>query len=358
MKWPWSRSEPERERRESQPFTDAVIQAIVSQAEGSTPGDPAAIAALETAAALYSRAFAAAKVTPATAATEAITPAFMSLVARNLIRRGEDMHLIEVRNGAVRLAPCGSWDVRGDDDPETWLVRGDLFGPSGNRTVFRPHAAFIHARYAVDPARPWYGIGPLGWARHTGTLAANLENKLGQEAGGPVGHVIPVPTDGGDGGEDDALAMLKRDVAAARGRTILTETTAAGYGEGKSAAPARDWVPARFGANPPMTLATLRDGAAMSVLDCCGVPRALAESADGTAAREGWRRFVMGSVEPLLAIVREELAVKLDVPGLAFDLSPLWAHDIAGRAAAFKGMVTAGMELDRAAGLSGLVAGE
>ena len=141
----------------------------------------------------------------------------MALMARNLIRRGEDMHLIEVRAGAVRLAPCGSWDVRGDDDPDTWLVRGDLFGPSGNRTVFMPHRAFVHCRYAVDPVRPWYGIGPLGWARHTGTLAANLENKLGQEAGGPVGHVIPVPTDGGDGGADDPLAMLKRDIAAARG---------------------------------------------------------------------------------------------------------------------------------------------
>ncbi len=62
----------------------------------------------------------------------------------------------------------------------------------------------------------------------------------------------------------------------------------------------------------------------MSVLDAGGVPRALAESAEGTAAREGWRRFVMGSVEPLLAIVREELAVKLDVPALAFDLRPCW----------------------------------
>ena len=352
MRWPWSSSEPAREVRETQPFTDAVIQAIVSQAEGTSPGDPAAIAALEIAAALYSRAFSAAKVSPINASTEAISPAFMSLVARNLFRRGEDMHLIEVRRGAVRLAPCGSWDVRGDDSPDTWLVRGDLFGPSGNRTVFMPHQAFIHCRYAVDPARPWYGIGPLGWARHTGTLAANLENKLRQEAGGPVGHVIPVPTDGGDGGENDPLAMLKRDVAAARGRTILTETTAAGYGEGKSAAPARDWVPARFGANPPMTLATLRDGAAMSVLDACGVPRALAEG----AAREGWRRFVMGSVEPLLAIVRQELAEKLDTPALAFDLSSLWAHDLAGRASSFKAMVTAGMEPAKAAGLSGLVA--
>ena len=187
MRWPWSRSEPERERRESQPFTDAVIQAIVAGAEGSTPGDPAAIAALEMAAALYSRAFAAAKVTPATAATEAVTPGCLALVARDLIRRGESMHLIEVQDGAVRLCPVGSWDVRGDDDPGTWFVRADLFGPSGNRTVFRPHAAFIHARYAVDPARPWYGIGPLGWARHTGTLAANLENKLGQGSGRPGG---------------------------------------------------------------------------------------------------------------------------------------------------------------------------
>lgn len=58
-----------------------------------------------------------------------------------------------------------------------------------------------------------------------------------------MGHVIPVPTDGGDGGEDDPLAMLKRDVEAAKGRTILAETTAAGFGEGKSAAPGRDWVP-------------------------------------------------------------------------------------------------------------------
>ena len=96
----------------------------------------------------------------------------------------------------------------------------------------------------------------------------------------------------------------------------------------------------------------------MSVLDACGVPRALAESADGTAAREGWRRFVMGSVEPLLKIVAQELSDKLDTPALAFDRSSLWAHDLAGRASSFKAMVTAGTDPAKAAGLSGLVAGE
>ena len=46
-------------------------------------------------------------------------------------------------------------------------------------------------------------ISPLGWARSTGTLAANLETRLGEEAEGPVGHMIPVPHDGGDGADDD-----------------------------------------------------------------------------------------------------------------------------------------------------------
>ena len=71
-------------------------------------------------------------------------------------------------------------------------------------------------------------ISLLRWARSTGTLAANLETRLGEEAGGPVGHVIPVPHDGGDGAGDDRLGMLKADIAAVRGRPILAETTAAG----------------------------------------------------------------------------------------------------------------------------------
>ena len=63
MRWPWSKAQVEK--RETQPFTDAVIQAIARQAEGSMPGDPAQTWALETAAALYARAFSAAKVTGA-----------------------------------------------------------------------------------------------------------------------------------------------------------------------------------------------------------------------------------------------------------------------------------------------------
>ena len=66
----------------------------------------------------------------------------------------------------------------------------------------------------------------------------------------------------------------------------------------------------------------------------------------------------MGAVEPLLAIVGQEVAAKLETR-VSFDLSALWAHDLAGRASSFKAMVTAGMDIERAAaecGLSRLVA--
>ena len=347
MRWPWK----QREVRQAVPFTDAVVAAIQSTAAGGDTGNPAGIAALEFCAQAYASAFAAARLVPE---VPALSPAVRSLIARNLIRRGEDLHLIEVRAGAIRLRPCGSWDVRGGDDPENWVVRADLFGPSGNRTVFRPHSAFIHTRYAVDPARSWYGIPPLGWARSTGALAGNLETRLAQEVSGPSGYILPIPLDGGDGGDDDPLASFKSDMTRAAGKTLLAETVAQGWGEGKAAAPTRDYKAERFGANPPDVLRALRSDASQAILSACGVPVSLAMDADGTSQRESWRRFVMGSVEPLAAILATEIAEKLDV-AVRFDFGPLWAHDLQGRASSFKAMVVAGMDVKEAASLSGLM---
>ena len=352
MRFPWSKREPEK--RAAVPFTDAVVAALTAQAAGTAAGDPSAIAALEAAAGLYAHAFAGARVTPANAATAGLTPACRALIARDLIRRGESVHAIEVRDGGIRLAPVGSWDVRGGPDERDWWYRCDVFGPSGNETRFVPSGAVLHLRYAVDAARPWHGVGPLGWARATGTLAANLETRLGEEAGGPVGHLLPIPTDGGDGGDDDPQAALKRDLAAGKGRTMLVETTSAGFGEGRTAAPAEDWKPRRFGASPPDSLPTLRTDAAMAVLSACQVPAGLFMDAQGVAQREAWRRWAMGPLAGLAAIVEAELAAKLDQP-VRLDFSGLWASDLSGRAASFKAMVTGGMDAAKAAGLAGLM---
>ena len=340
------------EKRASQPFTDAIIQAIINQAEGSMPGDPAQTWALETSAALYSRAFAAAKISGER--TEKITPGVMALIARNLIRRGDSLHLIEMGRAGIEFLPAGSWDVRGGWDEAGWFYRLDLFGPSGNITRLVSSGGVLHFRYAYDPAQPWHGIAPLGWARETGTLAGNLERRLGEEAGGAVAHVVPIPSDGGDGETSDPLAMLKKDLAAAKGKTILTETTAGGWQKGMSEAPRADWKPQRLGAHPPDVLRGLRSEAGMAVLSACGVPVSLATDADGTSQRESWRRFVMGAVEPLLDIVGEELERKLETK-IAFDLTKLWAHDLQGRASAFAKMVQGGMAIETAAAASGVL---
>ena len=349
--WPFKK--PEVRQSGGIPFSDAVVDAIVAAAGGTTPADPTAIAALEAATGLYSAAFAAAEVEPANEITRAVTPAVRALIARDLIRRGESLHLVRVRAGRVQLLPAGSWDVRGHWQEESWFYRLDLFGPSGNVTRFVSAASVVHARYAVDPARPWLGLSPLTWARATGTFAANLEQRLGEEAGGRVAHVLPIPADGGDGSEDDPLADLKKDIAAAKGGTVLTETTSAGWGEGRMAAPQRDWQPNRIGANPPSTLPTLRKDVFEAVLSACGVPVSLVTDADGTSQREAYRRWYATSVAALSELVAAELSAKLETD-LRLDFSHLYAHDLVGRAGAMSTLVGAGVGTDRAMRIAGL----
>ena len=360
MRFPWQQKqdEPIREVRENSPFTDAVVTGILRAVGGeSQPGDTSAIAGLETAAGLFARAFAAAKVSPQSAYTEGLTPFILALIGRELVRRGECVLVPKMTVSGLRLVPAGTWDVRGGYDENDWTYRVDLFGASEHVSELLPSRAVIHLRYAVDPVTPWIGLSPLQWARLTGTLAANLEQRLGEEASAPVGQLLPIPQDGGaDATEDDAdpLAGLKADLKKLRGNTALVETTAAGWGEGQGSAPQADWKPRRMGADPPAALGELYGAAGREVLNVCGIPVSLATDADGTSQRESWRRFIMGAVEPVAGIIADELSRKLETP-ISFDFSRLWAHDLAGRAQAFKGLVAGGMALEDAARISGVM---
>ena len=78
-------------------------------------------------------------------------------------------------------------------------------------------------------------------------------------------------------------------------------------------------------------------------MSACQVPISLITDADGTSQREAWRRFVMGSVEPLSQRMAEELTRKLDLPSLDFKFRSLWASDLIGRTQAFQRLVQGGM---------------
>ena len=186
MRWLWQRTE----HRAS--ATDALVAAIVAAAGNQGTGDYRAIAALETAAGLYAAAFASARVvTDDARVAERLTPAWLAMVARSLIRRGEFLAVLEATPArGLELLTAGSWDVRGG--PAENLNGGT--GPTcSGRAVQRlgtvPSAAALHVRYAVDPSRPWRGLSPLESACATGVLAGNLEQRLGEETGAAVGGV-------------------------------------------------------------------------------------------------------------------------------------------------------------------------
>ena len=65
----------------------------------------------------------------------------------------------------------------------------------------------------------------------------------------------------------------------------------------------------------------------------------------------------MGSVEPLLKMVAREFSIKLET-GVSFDLQGLWAHDLAGRAAAFSKLVQGGVSVQEALITTGLLEGD
>ena len=255
----------------------------------------------------------------------------------------------------LAILPAGSWDVRGGPSEADWWYRCDLAGPSGTIARLAPSAGVIHVRYAVDPARPFRGLSPLEWARATGTLAGNLEHRLGEEAGAPVGSYVALPRVDGDDPDDpdDPLADIRADIRRAEGSQVLVETTAAAYGEGRGGAPMSDWKPNRFGANPPATLEALRSSVGLAVLSACGVPQSLGTDADGTSQRESWRRFVLGSVAALGRLMASELKAKLDTE-VSFTFGSLYASDLSGRAASLLRLVKAKMPLDEAKKACGL----
>ena len=346
MRWfPWL-----KEKRETNSYTDARVLATLTDAEG-TNATVHQIAALEAAAGLYAACLAGARLTPD---LPALSPACLSLVGRDLIRNGESVHLIRLDGDQIRLLPAASWDVRGNQTPNSWFYRVDIFGPTADSPTSEivSGAEVLHIRYSTSPARPWYGIGPLSWASKTGSLAGGLEARLSGEAQGASGYVMPLPADGGDD-DNDPLASLKTDLAKG-GKTYFVETTAAGFGEGKMAAPQSDWQAKRYGIDPPEAVGNLRDAAAIAVLNACQVPQALFDDADGTAQREAWRRFAMGPLAGIASIIQAEVADKLMTP-VKFDFRALWAHDLAGRASSFQKLVAGGMDMEKAPAASGVL---
>ena len=353
MHWPWQRVE---KRESGGDFSDAVIRLIEAQAAG-TAADASSTAAVEAASGALSRAFASASVQGPEWVKDAVTASVLAQIGRDLVRRGDSLHVIDVNGmGRVSLLPCSSWHFEGSGHPETWTVRATFYGPSTSVTRHLPYAGVIFHKWGSTPGQPYIGTGPLSWAHTTARLQSETERSLGNEMSGPIAQLLTIPTDGGDDSDDDSLKQLKADIRTAKGDARFVETTTTGWGEGVASAPRKDWTAERLGPNPPMSMATIRKDSFEAVLAAAGTPPSLFTDADGTSQREALRRWHMNLVQPLARLLEEELTRKFETDvSLTFDSYPL---DLAGRAQAFQKMVVGGMDVKEALILTGLMGDE
>ena len=348
MRWPWK-----TEKREQSSYTDTLVTLLVQQASGAVQSNPLATASLEAAAGVVARGFAAARIDGPAPYTAGLTPACMGLIGRSLIRDGEIALGIDVQDGMTMLWPAADFDIHGAFDPATWYYRLNLAGPSRYHTrAAVPAGGVVHCRYLTDPARPWRGIGPIESAALAGRLSAETVRALSDESSGPRGSVMPLPNTDGN---DDTVTALKADLKTLKGSMALVESMKSGWqsGDDNRSAP-KDWEQKRIGAEMPQSLVNLNEQASREILMACGLSTALFDAKAAAGSREAWRQALHAVISPLARLVEHELREKLH-PDISLNLDALSASDIQGRARAFQSMVGGGMDVAKAAALSGLM---
>ena len=362
MRWPWTKKTETRQSGGG--YTDAVVSAITAQAS-ATVADVSSTAAIEAAAGALSRTLVSADVEGPGWARDAISPPWLQQVGRSLVREGNSLSVVGMRGDRLTLTPAAFFNFESqtqldDSDEEDWMCRATTYGPSSSTTRLLPRSQLIFLRWGTSPGTRYRGQGPTSWAHLTARLQGEAERSLADEAAGPVAQIVTAPEGEDLGDTDDGTdthAAEKMALKNARGRLAFVETTRTGGENGPGAAPARDWTPVRMGPTPPAAFVEVADQAFARMLAACGVPPAMfVGTADGTAQREGLRRWHMNVVLPVARILEDELRRRLEVDvRLKFDV---YAMDIAGRAGAFRQFVSQGMDIERALALTGLLTTE
>ncbi len=212
----------------------------------------------------------------------------------------------------------------------------------------------------VEPRRPWRAAPPWASAELSGKLLAGVERQLSGEASSASGYVMAIPdigdkgaaADGDEDGAEDPIDSFRSDLHAAAGRTVVAPAVGGGWGAGPGAAPAHEFKPARFGISPPAAAVELRRDIERSILAACGIPPLLAShAAAGTAMREGWRQFSVGTAEPIAVLMGDQLSEAL---GVAVTLKLPRSADLATLARALQSLTGAGVPADEARVLVGL----
>ena len=229
-----------------------------------------------------------------------------------------------------------------------------MVGPDTTQTTRAGADGVFHIGINAEPRQWWRGLSPLRRSRATATLAAKIEGSLSRESDIYPLRFAGVPDR--NKGTYDAWTRTVDIIRRKRGGIIFTAGTVGSTDSGRVP------DPAKMGPAPDDTFAdALRSAVGRDICSAFGVPVSLfAERGDGAGQREAWRRFWLGTVQPLSRLIEAECRAKLD-PFCAITLDALRAADedgrsraVARRATAFKVMKEAGIDQAEARRLAGL----
>ena len=345
--WPFKSTEKRN-------FTISHVERLIAQA--NNPLDAGQTAAAVIASGVIGRCFSAASVEPNQAST-GLNSSVLDSVGRSFVLRGESVWYMDAGDGGLVLYQASSWDIEGSGpDERTWRYRLELPGPSGNEQKTVQSGDVMHFRINASPSLPHKGQSPLAMAGYSSRLLSAAESSLADELEGPVGQLIPVPMDSLSAQTEDGtdpLEELESTLASLKGRSALVPSASKGWGEG-TATQSSDWISRRLGADPPDSVVQLRGDAHNAILASAGVPPQLFSDGPSQAAREAFRYLLHATINPVASMLELEASTKLGFP-VRLDFTALQAADIQGRARSFQALVGGGMDLERAAAISGII---
>ena len=322
-------------------LTDSVVKRLVEAAGAEATADAMAASAVESGITLYAQAFQSVEIGNSAAG---MNRAMLAMIVRDLFTSGNSVWVIGTD---LNHTPVGTYDLVGRVG--RWRYVCTVNQPSGaDLRVTVDADQVLHFRRGETTAAPWQGRGPMTIASTTARMLGETERVLGDEMSAQVGRLLPIPND------PEEESDLRADLKVMKGRTLLVESQLRDWDRSGGATPRAEYRTARVGPEPPREVSNLWVNASKGVIAAMGVPVGLVHGAAGSGYRELWRMFLHGSVQPLATVIEDECEAKLNArPDLSF--SRLFASDLQGRARALASMVTAGVPIDQARRLAGLV---
>ena len=266
---------------------------------------------------------------------------------RDLLRAGNSVWVIDTSTGVLQLHRAHKWDIRGTTpNPDTWVYDLELAVPSGNIKGTYSAPRVLHLRLASLPGADWNGQAPWQTAAISAEAMGEIERGIRDEGRTINGRVWTMP----DGASQAQAQAMGRTITLMRGgKSLVAETTAAGFGQGKAQAPKADWTPIQSGQSHTLGNAAMKDSVEASIAAAYGVPAAyLNANATAPALREVKRLAFLNRTLSLTALMLSELREKID-PSIGITWSNLadQSIDVHLRARAAAAVATAQLIEDK-----------